>query len=218
MTDAQRAALATLLAAVHRAARTRPSDFVLVNGPAGDAPMTAPDDLTTARRTLDRALAVLLNVGQYLTLSTQAARALNSPGTEADHPTPALLAQVNAIIRETHNTLDLTDPDVPDHPEHRCARCGSPKITYYNHAEQPFCTVCADGRGPEVNPFMPGAVTPHPECPRCHMPHSPDPAHPAAQVCARFFADSPGRPAARPPARPDQPVILPQTAPDEAGA
>lgn len=151
-------------------------------------------DLHVARRTLDTALATLIHVGEYLGLQAQAAHLLNSPGDGRPAPAPALHEAVTTAVRLAHNALDSTDPAVPSHPTARCVQCGSAKVTYFNHADQPFCAVCADGRGPapQVMPHSPPAAanaSPHPRCERCHMPHDPDPAGLPAQVCSGFFAD-----------------------------
>lgn len=155
-------------------------------------------ELTDARRALDIALATLIHVGDYIGLQAQASHLLNGNLDGGPAPMPPLHQAITEAVRLAHNTLDHTDPQVPPHPTARCIQCGSAKVTYFNHADQPFCRVCADGRGPapQVMPHSPpGAAnaSPHPRCERCHMPHDPDPAGLPAQVCAKFFAP-PGTP------------------------
>ncbi|MFF9265870.1 hypothetical protein [Streptomyces longwoodensis] len=154
--------------------------------------MTTPDDLTDARRALDTALAALIQAGTYLTLDAERQHVM-AGAPDGPPPYSPLHQLVTHAISEAHNALDRTDPAVPAHPTARCVQCGSPKITYVNHADQPFCRVCADGRGPapQVMPHSPPEAaegSPYPRCERCHMPHDPDPQGMAAQVCAGFFA------------------------------
>lgn len=165
--------------------------------------MTCTEDLTQARRALDTALATLIHVGNYISCQAQATHLLNGPGDGSPPPVSGLQEAVTTAVRVAHNALDSTDPAVPEHPTARCAQCGSAKVTYFNHANQPFCKVCADGRGPapQVMPHSPPAaanVSPHPRCERCQMPHDPDPEGLPAQVCGQFFAppDTPVREAA----------------------
>jgi len=163
-----------------------------VNPPAPLPPHLA--DLVEARRALDIALATLIHVGDYIGLQAQASHLLNGNLDGRPPPMPPLHDAVTRAVKLAHNALDATDPAVPAHPTARCVQCGSAKVTYSNHADQPFCTVCADGRGPapQVMPHSPpGAAnaSPHPRCERCHMPHDPDPSGLPAQVCGRFFAD-----------------------------
>lgn len=163
-----------------------------VNPPAPLPPHLS--DLNSARRALDIALATLIHVGDYMGLQAQASHLLNGHLDGSAAPMPPLHRTVTEAVRLAHNTLDSTDPAVPEHPTARCVQCGSAKITYFNHAEQPFCMVCADGRGPapRVMPHSPpgaASASPHPKCERCHMPHDPDPDQLPAQVCAGFFAD-----------------------------
>lgn len=159
--------------------------------------MTCTEDLAEARRALDIALATLIHVGNYLGLQAQAAHILN--GLDDGPPaTPPLHQAVTGAIREAHNALDRSDPTVPEHEHARCVQCGSAKVTYFNHADQPFCKVCADGRGPtpQVMPHSPpdvASASPYPRCERCHMPHDPSPGGLPAQVCGGFFAE-PGSP------------------------
>lgn len=155
-------------------------------------------DLTEARRALDISLATLIHVGEYLRLQAQASHILSGPGDGSPAPTGPLHEAVTTALKLAHNTLDSTDPTVPEHPTARCVQCGSAKVTYFNHAEQPFCTVCADGRGPQpgVMPHSPpgaASTSPHPRCERCQMPHDPAPGGLPAQVCGQFFAE-PGTP------------------------
>jgi hypothetical protein len=155
--------------------------------------MTTTDDLHEARRALDVALGTLVCVGDYLGLQAQAAHLLNGNG-QGPVATPPLHQAVTEAVRLAHNTLDSTDPEVPEHATERCVECGSARVVYRNHQEQPFCKVCADGRGPapQVMPHTPpgeASASPFPRCERCHMPHDPNPDGLAAQVCNGFFAD-----------------------------
>lgn len=156
--------------------------------------MTTLNDLTAARRALDMALGTLVHVGEYLGTQAQAEHLLRGPGDGTPPRMSPLHEAVTTAVRTVHNALDSTDPAVPEHDSARCVECGSAKVTRFNHADQAFCTVCADGRGPapRVMPDSPpGAAnaSPHPRCPRCHMPHDPDPDQLPAQVCAGFFAE-----------------------------